>query len=416
MELRSLGRGELATLIPEWLLGGQLIDRAGMPHVIGAFGREIMGDIAIDEWMGASPIYSKRLQRFLRFESDTVECIFKGMQLDIGAPPQFMDFRYQLNTPYSGEFWLDHCGALMDVEPMGEEYIVTMCHDIEDPTFDATAIATNSRAQIRPIHRPPRTPADRHPHCHWTVIIDDSHPEVPFPELAIEMAKRHIATIELDEPDRDEVGHTDYSGPLLADVVWVDFGRTTLVRLAEEIAVEWHLLSISFFEAVRKRAESEESALRIFRNQGIGIAGTMAERLRAAFDLAPDLDGLAAVLHLHPMLHPIAYTGLSIEREGDALIVALDRTAPAFADEAWMAFWDVDNLDALQAIATAVNPMLGVAADQSSSSDRLVVRVAEGEVAHTVHSAVELTKFSSGASFVFEERSVPVEIRPSAGR
>ena len=33
-----------------------------------------------------------------------------------------------------------------------------MCHDIEDPTFDATAVATNRKAQIRPIHRPPRYP------------------------------------------------------------------------------------------------------------------------------------------------------------------------------------------------------------------------------------------------------------------
>ena len=87
---------------------------------------------------------------------DDVVTIFKGLQLDIGAPPQFMDFRYTVHDPWHGEFRLDHCGALMDVEPMGEEYVVSMCHDIEDPTFDATAVATNPRAQVRPIHRPPR--------------------------------------------------------------------------------------------------------------------------------------------------------------------------------------------------------------------------------------------------------------------
>ena len=32
-----------------------------------------------------------------------------------------------------GEFWLDHCGALMDVEPMGDEYVTTMCHDDRGP-------------------------------------------------------------------------------------------------------------------------------------------------------------------------------------------------------------------------------------------------------------------------------------------
>ena len=109
------------------------------------------------------------MQRALGFEGDDVVTIFKGLQLDIGAPPQFMDFRYTVHDPWHGEFQLDHCGALMDVEPMGEEYVVSMCHDIEDPTFDATAVATNPRAQVRPIHRPPRRPADRHPHCAWTV-------------------------------------------------------------------------------------------------------------------------------------------------------------------------------------------------------------------------------------------------------
>ena len=46
-----------------------------------------------------------------------------------------------------GEFWLAHCGALMDVEPMGSEFVHGMCHTIEDPTFDATAVATNARVR-----------------------------------------------------------------------------------------------------------------------------------------------------------------------------------------------------------------------------------------------------------------------------
>ena len=69
-----------------------------------------------------------------------------------------MDFRYTVHDPWHGEFQLDHCGALMDVEPMGEDYVRSMCHDIEDPTFDATAVASNPKAQVRPVHRPPRSP------------------------------------------------------------------------------------------------------------------------------------------------------------------------------------------------------------------------------------------------------------------
>lgn len=160
----GLSRSELAVLLPELLLIGQLIDRSGMAWCIQAFGRQEMLQIAIEEWAGASPIYTKRMQKALNFEGDDVPTIFKGLQLDIGAPPQFMDFRFTLHDRWHGEFHLDHCGALLDVEPMGDDYVVGMCHTIEDPTFDATAIATNPRAQVRPIHRPPRKPADRHPH------------------------------------------------------------------------------------------------------------------------------------------------------------------------------------------------------------------------------------------------------------
>ena len=123
-----------------------------------------------------------------------------------------MDFRYTVHDERHGEFQLDHCGALMDVEPMGEEYVVGMCHDIEDPTFDATAIASHPKAQVRPIHRPPRVPADRQPHCAWTVIIDDSYPEASAIP-ALEVNARSRAAADLACPDRPVGrGLADYSG------------------------------------------------------------------------------------------------------------------------------------------------------------------------------------------------------------
>ncbi len=187
----DLTREELASLVPELLLIGQLIDRSGMAWCISAFGREEMAQIAIEEWASSSPVYTRRMQQALGYQGTDIYTIFKGLQLDIGAPPQFMDFRYTVHDRWHGEFHLDHCGALMDVEPMGPEYVRSMCHDIEDPTFDATAVATNPKAQVRPIHRPPRIPTDRSPHCAWTVIIDESHPEVTgIPALAEVQASR----------------------------------------------------------------------------------------------------------------------------------------------------------------------------------------------------------------------------------
>ena len=151
----------LAVLAREYQLAAHLQDRAGIPQVLARYGAAAMREIAIAEWMGASPVYTQRMQRALGFAGDDVATIFKGMQFDVGAPHGFLDFRFRVNDDGSGEFWLPYCGALMDVEPMGEEFVVGMCHHIEDPTFDATAVATNPRAQVRPIHRPPRVPADR---------------------------------------------------------------------------------------------------------------------------------------------------------------------------------------------------------------------------------------------------------------
>ena len=161
---RDLTREQLAILVPELLLIGHLIDRSGMAWCLAAFGREAMTRIAIEEWASASPIYTRRMQRALGYAppepgAGDVVTIFKGLQIDIGAPPQFMDFRFTVHDRWHGEFHLDHCGALMDVEPMGEDYVRAMCHDIEDGTFDATAVASNPTAQVRPVHRPPRVPA-----------------------------------------------------------------------------------------------------------------------------------------------------------------------------------------------------------------------------------------------------------------
>ncbi len=144
-DLTRLSRQALAVLGREWLLHGHLQDRIGMPLILAGRSREEMEQIAIAEWMGASPVYARRMQRAFGSAGTGVDTIFKGLQLDIGSPHQFMDFRFRLRDVDHGEFWLAHCGALMDVEPMGSQFVHGMCHTIEDPTFDATAVATNPR-------------------------------------------------------------------------------------------------------------------------------------------------------------------------------------------------------------------------------------------------------------------------------
>lgn len=394
----SLTRSQLATLVPELLLIGQLIDRSGMAWCISAWGREEMAQVAIEEWSGASPVYTRRMQRALGYEGTDVVTIFKGLQLDIGAPPQFMDFRYDVQDPWHGTFHLDHCGALMDVEPMGEPYVRSMCHDIEDPTFDATAVATNPRAQVRPVHRPPRTPADRHPHCAWTVTIDESHPRVTplAPFYVIE--KTRAATLELDPIDPTDEGASDYSGPLLSDVDFSAFSHSALVRIADEVCLQMHLLDLSFVHAVRRRATDDEQATEIATKQLVGIAGIAAERIARALGL----DDPLRVLELHPLLNPAAYVDATVD--GHSLTV---RPGPAWEDAAWITLCGPGRERPLQALLQALDPHLDV--ELVGSPERWTATVVRRGQAAREADEVAVTRFSTGSSFVFEpRRSLPI--------
>ncbi|MBZ5739190.1 hypothetical protein [Nocardioides mangrovi] len=398
----DLTREQLAVLVPELLLTGHLIDRAGMPWCIEAFGQDGMTEVAIEEWAGASPIYTKRMQRALRFEGDDVVTIFKGMQLEIGAPPQFMDFRYSVTDRYHGGFHLDHCGALLDVEPMGDSYVKKMCHDIEDPTFDATAVATNPKARMRPIHRPPRTPADRHPHCAWTVEIDEDSPDVlPIPALAVNAASQ-AARLELDEIDRSQEGNADYSGDLVDDIDFPGFSHAALVRIADEVCLQMHLLNLSFLLAVGARTESEQQALRIGTRQLTGHAGVTAERLARALDLPATPEGAARLVELHPVVNPLPYVDLV--RDGATITVS--RSA-AHDDGAWISLCGPGRLESLQAIVRALDPHLDV--EVTGTDEAWTATVVRAETAAPEASEVAVTRFSKGAAFEFEgRRTLPI--------
>jgi hypothetical protein len=407
----ALSREELAVLVPELLLIGQLIDRSGMAHCISAWGREEMVQIAIEEWAASSPLYTKRMQKALNYEGVDIFTLFKGLQLDIGAPPQFMDFRYTVHDRWHGEFHLDHCGALLDVEPMGEDYVHGMCHDIEDPTFDATALATNRKAQVRPIHRPPRVPSNRNPHCAWTVIIDESYPDVPFiPAMDVVGASRAYAC-ELDPIDPSDVGMADYSGALLSDVDFGAFSHSALVRIADEVCLQMHLLVLSFTLAVRARAKGDEALERSIRTkQLIGIAGVAAERIHAALSLPGGVEGALRVLELHPLLNPAAYVSVDVDVDSASKADFVHvRKSPAHEDGAWISLVSPVADAPLQAIVAAVDPYLR--AEVSGTDSDWTVRVIETDTAAKQLGEVSVTKFSGGASWVFKERkSLPLTV------
>src|SRR5699024_3142540 len=158
-----------------------------------------------------------------------------------------------------------------------------MCHDIEDPTFDATAIATNPRARMRPIHRPPRQPVDREPHCAWTVTIDPDELPLPYPHQAARMADSRAAQLPIASRPADlssDDGESLYTGPIDVDLVTERFSSATLAAIADEVALQQHLLSRGFLLAVADRIGDDVIPMGVA--QLTGIAGLAAKRFAAA--------------------------------------------------------------------------------------------------------------------------------------
>jgi hypothetical protein len=408
--LGMLSRRALAVLAREYQMAAHLQDRAGIPQVLARYGATAMREIAIAEWMGASPVYTQRMQSALGFHGDDVGTIFKGMQFDVGAPHGFLDFRFKLHDDKSGEFWLPYCGALMDVEPMGEEFVVGMCHHIEDPTFDATAVATNARAQVRPIHRPPRVPADRAPHCHWRVKVEDAATPVEEIPLTARVRASRLARLALPaaSSNPEPGGLADYAGAFDPGLQLEDLAHPALVRVAQEFCLQGHLLVRSFMMAVAERW-GIEMAREIASQQWVGIAGVAAERVAAAMgvDASGGIDALGRLFQLHPAFHPRAYIDLHVERAGDTLRCWIGE-CEAFAEGdaySWPALLGPEPHRALSAIARTVDPRARCLPDPMPGA-RAAWTVVIDPAAEPMPEAPEvgLTKLSKGTTFRFAPR------------
>ncbi len=296
VQIEELARDRLLALTYEHMLLGMLSNQATLPQTIVAGGSfDDLNEVAIDLWMGASPIYTYRMRHLMGIEGDDVPAIMKALQLDVGFVHQYMNVHYQVNSPLDGEFWLEHCGALMNLEPQGEAAVIGMCHTIEDPTFDATAYATNPRARIRPIHRPPRVPADRAPHCHWTIRIDAENEPVGPARLTQQIGSLPLSSLS-NEPRPVGEG---YQGAFDPKFGLSDCSDATLRALAREFAVQTHLLMCSAEIALAERYGLDR-ARELLADAWLAAAWASTERLRAALEISD----VASMLLVHPAIPP----------------------------------------------------------------------------------------------------------------
>ena len=88
------------------------------------------------------------------------------------------------------------------------------------------------------------------------MIIDESYPEVAVhPGDGHRRRRPSAARTELDPIDPNDEGMADYSGELLSDVDFGAFSHSALVRIADEVCLQMHLLVLSFSIAVEQARE-----------------------------------------------------------------------------------------------------------------------------------------------------------------
>lgn len=374
--LDDLSRAELVPVALDVMLSGMIVTRGLLPQVALESGDlDLMNQIAIDEWMGASPVYTGRLRRLMGIEGDNVQAIMKALQLDVGFVHQYMDVRYEVIDDRHAEFWLAHCGALLDAEPHGEDRVFGMCHTIEDPTFDATALATNPRARIRPIHRPPRRPADQAPHCRWTITIDPENDPVGSLPLTELVAALPLASVPNPMPeDREPGGHRDYRRDFDPSFGLSDLSWGALVAATREFEMQSHLLMAASDLAVRDHFDADTTHTMML-NAWESAGWIASERLARLLPPGDVTDTLARVLALTPMLPPGFERQVQIDRHW----VTLDLRAshPGLLDVAhpgWNRLLAAGDRRGIEGIARGVDPRAHVE-DLTVGDDRVHVGI-----------------------------------------
>lgn len=406
----ELPRAELLRVALETMHVGHLLDRALMPQLFFATESfDAVDQVAIDEWMGASPVYTGRMRRLMRIEGDTVPAIVKALQLDCGFPHQYMDVGWTMIDDAQCEFYLRHCGALLDVEPYGEERVRGMCHTIEDPTFDATAYATNPRARIRPLHRPPRVPADRLPHCHWTIQIDPANDPVGPAKNTRAVAALPLARIVNQRAPERDAGWTDYARAVEPEFKLGLLSSATLAAVAREFQIQEHLLSASAEMALVERVGRDKARAVLLQQWG-ALGWRASERLAAMLGLAGGgADAVARVLRLHAILPP----GFARDVRVDGEIVSL-RLEPQDA-----ALLDPEHPGWLGLVARGEGLGIETAAqgvDARARLDAIAVRDGAIEARLQVRAAAEPATMPKAATFLKTSTAMTFAFDTSAAR
>jgi hypothetical protein len=417
--LGRLTRAALGRLGREYMLFSHLHDRGIMPLVGRSIGPEAMTEVACDEWRGASPVYNQRNREQLGIEGDGVSAIFKGFQLDVGFPHQYMDVQYELVNESLGYFWLPFCGAYEDVfaNSGGKELAIRqLCHAMEDTTFDATVMAVNPRARCIPQHRPPLQIGHTGPTCRWSVVIEAEAGKVAELDLTRRIRSSRAARFRFPDLEGElGEGRPDYRGPFEPDFVLESLAQPVLARQCKEFVLDVHLLMRAALTSIRDRwgAELADSMLRDHR---AALAPVYVPRLRAALGIrGNDMASILKTLQIDPGLPPdyVRFGTRVIDGERGHFWIERCEALAKGEPEAWVALLEDVESPGFDATIAAVNPRARctpVAPERIQDPRGDVERAWEIEIDESVEPLPEsplanVVRVSNAAAFSFRTRT-----------
>lgn len=419
-DLTRLSRRALARLGREYQMLSMFHDRAWMPHVAGIAGEEGTVTMADGEWMGASPIYTRRNLANVGAAGDTVQSIAKGIQLDIGGPDHFLDFRFEIVSDTEAFFWTEFCGPhdhLVRMTANDHDTVKLMCHDMEDRTFDATFSATNPKARCEPVFRPPRPDEFTGHHCRWRLFIDETleGSPPPNPSLAfMETTKAARFAFVLGE-SKEPGGLDDYAGPFMDWFRLEEFSHAFLVRQAKEYALDNHLLMRAGYWTAEQNWGAGFLAATAPQHRA-GFAPGLTYRLRRALGIeGDDIEAVAKILQIDPV-HVPDYTAFRVEVDDEEILVSL-HDCEALHDDPRSPLGPLTqtpDTPGFEHMAQAVNPRARISVDTPPDGAVAAWRVWIDPAAEPVepHPLVDMVNMNDITTFDLSARpAIPVEIR-----
>jgi len=265
--------------------------------------------------------------------------------------------------------------------------------------------------KMRPIHRPPRVPEGRYPHCRWKVFIDEASNPYEQHENLERIKTTRLAGIPIDIPDTDAEpgGWADYSGPFDPGAQLEDFSHRALLKINQEAAVQAHLLVRAYLLCVASR-HGDADALELGTMQWTGSAALAARRIGRCLEIEGDgIDSIAKVFQMHPHFHPRSYVDFRVEVTGPESARISMRDSPAFEEGdpySWFAQLGREAHPALDAICEAVNPYARCHPVANPTDARLAwdIVIDRSSDPQEETSLMNLARLSRGANFELMQR------------